>query len=205
MLCHDQERALISRLQSGDAEAVAEFAAAYGSKAYQLAFRHMRNREDAEEIAQDVLYKVYRKIGGFRGDSALSSWIYRITFNTIMSRLRTSKFSRPAEVYAEPLRKKSEGGRSRLPCAAADWSSLADDAYMRAQLRERLRSEIANLPPIYREPLVLRDLHGLSTEEASQRLRVNRQTFKSRLHRGRQFLRVKLADFSGGVWLRPAA
>lgn len=205
MLRHDQERALVSRLRAGDAAAVAEFAAAYGPKAYQLAFRHTRNREDAEEIAQDVLYKVYRKIGGFRGDSALSSWIYRITFNTIMSRLRTSKFSRPAEVSAEVFRVKSEGGRSLLPRAAADWSSLADDTYMRAELRARLGKAIGNLPPIYREPVLLRDIHGLSTEEASQRLRVNRQTFKSRLHRGRLFLRTKLADFSGGVWLRPAA
>ena len=55
---------------------------------FQLAFRYVRNHEDAEEVVQDVLLKVFRKIDAFRGDSALSSWIYRITFNTAMSRLR---------------------------------------------------------------------------------------------------------------------
>ena len=99
----DAELALIARLRSGDASAVDDLAAAYGPKIYQLALRYMKNREDAEEVAQDVLLKVYRKISAFRGDSALSSWIYRITFNAAMSRLRNSKFSRPAEVSAEDV------------------------------------------------------------------------------------------------------
>src|ERR1043166_5839145 len=82
---------LLARLQAGDEHAMAELAEAYGSKIYQLAFRYLRNREDAEEVTQDVLFKVYRKVGEFRGDAALSSWIYRITFNAAMSRLRTAK------------------------------------------------------------------------------------------------------------------
>ena len=65
------------------------------SKVYQLAFRYLRNREDAEEVAQDVLLKVYQKIDAFRGDAALSSWIYRITFNAAMSRLRQFKQNLP--------------------------------------------------------------------------------------------------------------
>ncbi len=65
---------------------------------FQLAFRYMRNHEDAEEVVQDVLLKVFRKIELFRGDSALSSWIYRITFNTAMSRLRRTRSTRLAEV-----------------------------------------------------------------------------------------------------------
>src|SRR3984893_4043438 len=85
---------LLSRLKAGDDRALGDLADAYGSKIYQLAFRYLRNKEDAEEITQDVLYKVYRKVGAFRGDAALSSWIYRITFNTAMSRLRTVKYQR---------------------------------------------------------------------------------------------------------------
>src|SRR5437764_4107949 len=88
------EAALLARLQDGDERAVAELAATYGTKIYQLAFRYLRNKEDAEEITQDVLYKVYRRIGDFRGDAALSSWIYRITFNAAMSRLRTARYQR---------------------------------------------------------------------------------------------------------------
>src|SRR5579862_9566525 len=85
---------LLARLQAGDDRALGDLAEAYGSKIYQLAFRYLRNKEDAEEIAQDVLFKVYRKVGSFRGDSALSSWIYRITFNAAMSRMRTAEFQK---------------------------------------------------------------------------------------------------------------
>src|SRR5215510_4865202 len=88
----DQE--LLERLKAGDESAIRDVAEAYGSKIYQLAFRYLRNKEDAEEVTQDVLYKVHRKIDAFRGDAALSSWIYRITFNAAMSRLRTVKYHR---------------------------------------------------------------------------------------------------------------
>src|SRR6202166_1105078 len=86
------EAALLALLQAGDERAVADLATEYGSKIYQLAFRYLRNKEDAEEIAQDVLFKVYRKADAFRGDSAFSSWIYRITFNAAMSRLRAAEY-----------------------------------------------------------------------------------------------------------------
>src|SRR6187397_1412278 len=94
------EQELIGRMQAGDSTAVSDLASTYGPRIQQLAFRYLKNWEDAEEVAQDVLLKVYRKIEAFRGDSALSSWIYRITFNTAMSRLRSAKFTRGAEVQA---------------------------------------------------------------------------------------------------------
>ncbi len=84
-------------MQAGDASAVADLSAVYGARIHQLAFRYMKNWEDAEEVTQDVLMKVFRKIDAFRGDAALSSWIYRITFNTAMSRLRTGRTGRAAE------------------------------------------------------------------------------------------------------------
>src|SRR4051795_5156293 len=96
-----EDRQLIARLHAGDESAVQELAERYSSRIFQLAMRHMKNREDAEEVTQDVLMKVYRKIGAFRGDSALSSWIYRITFNTAMSRLRTTKAARIADQERE--------------------------------------------------------------------------------------------------------
>src|SRR4051812_14732782 len=87
-----QDNALLERLQTGDEGALSDLSDAYRLKVYQLAFRHLRNKEDAEEVTQDVLYKVYRNIGAFRGDAALSSWIYRITFNAAMSRARTASY-----------------------------------------------------------------------------------------------------------------
>jgi len=89
------QQELLARLQAGDESALADLASTYGAKIQQLAFRYLRNKEDAEEVMQDVLYKVYRNVGAFRGDAALSSWIYRITFNAAMSRLRQFKQDLP--------------------------------------------------------------------------------------------------------------
>jgi RNA polymerase sigma-70 factor (ECF subfamily) len=167
--------------------------------------RHVKNREDAEEITQDVLMKVYRKIGAFRGDSALSSWIYRITFNTAMSRLRTDRAVRVADQERERLLAADDSGesRERTPRQQADWSSLPDEELLRLQLRGAIQNAIQELPEIYRAPVVLRDIQGLTTEEASSRLRVKDQTLKSRLHRGRLMLRDKLRAFAGGLTLHP--
>ena len=189
------EQELIGRMQAGDNTAVTELASTYGPRIHQLAFRYLKNWEDAEEVTQDVLMKVHRKIDAFRGDSALSSWIYRITFNTAMSRLRNGRFSRPHEVA------QADDSGERSAAEPADWSALADDQVMRGEMRTRLIDALTHLPQVYRIPVILRDIHGLSTEEASGVLRVKPQTLKSRLHRGRLILRQHLGEFAGGIAL----
>src|ERR1700694_4733749 len=138
---------LLSRLQSGDERALSDLAEAYGSKIYQLAFRYLRNKEDAEEITQDVLFKVYRKVGAFRGDSALSSWIYRITFNAAMSRLRTARYQRSQDEDRQAAAAAEEDGTitARTP-DVADWSDMADERVLRTQLRQRVFRAILALP-----------------------------------------------------------
>ena len=190
------ERELIGRMQAGDMSAVTDLSTTYGARIHQLAFRYMKNWEDAEEVTQDVLMKVFRKIDAFRGDAALSSWIYRITFNTAMSRLRTGRSSRAAEQQRPEMQGNAAGVLAQDP---ADWSSLADDHVLRREMREQLISALTTLPEVYRTPVVLRDIQGLSTEEASRILHVKPQTLKSRLHRGRLILRQALAEFAGGV------
>ena len=196
-----KEQELLERLQSGDEEALSELADAYGSKIYQLAFRYLRNKEDAEEITQDVLYKVYRNVGAFRGDSALSSWIYRITFNTAMSRVRTATYQRTQDEERYIQRIDESVTNPAAPREPADWSDMGDERVLRSQLRRRVFGAILALPAIYRAPVMLRDIQGMSTEEASAVLRVKDQTLKSRLHRGRLILRKQLADFAGGLSL----
>jgi RNA polymerase sigma-70 factor (ECF subfamily) len=197
------DRQLIRRLQAHEEAAARELTDRYGSKIFQLAMRHMRNREDAEEVTQDVLIKVCRKIDAFRGDSALSSWIYRITFNTAMSRLRSTRLERAAAKERDRVEAAERAfGERPAPRVTADWSNLPDDQLMRAQLREAVAAAIADLPEIYRAPVLLRDIQGLSTEEASSRLHVKDQTLKSRLHRGRLMLRERLQTFSSGLSMR---
>ncbi len=194
-----EDRQLVARLQARDESAVHELAERYGSRIYQLALRQMKNREDAEEVTQDVLMKVYRKIGAFRGDSALSSWVYRITFNTAMSRLRTSRLARAAQQHDR--NREDEDDTLRTVREPADWSHMPDEDLLRAQLRRAVVAAIQELPEIYRVPVVLRDIEGLSTEEASTRLHVKDQTLKSRLHRGRLMLRERLQAFTTGLTL----
>ena len=192
---------LLERLQQGDEQALVDLIDAYGAKIYQLAFRYLRNKEDAEEVAQDVLLKVHRKVGEFRGDSALSSWIYRITFNAAMSRLRSGSYQRAQEEQRLAAANDREDLDARPSHEPADSSELADEQVFKAQLRKRMFHAILALPAIYRAPVMLRDIQGLSTEEASAMLRVKDQTLKSRLHRGRLILRKQLADFAGGISL----
>ena len=192
------ERDLVGRMRAGDGSAVTDLASLYGPRIQQLAFRYLKNWEDAEEVSQDVLLKVYRKIDAFRGDSALSSWIYRITFNTAMSRLRTARSSRHVEV---PPAEILTGNDETVQAEPADWTGLADDQVMRAEMRKQLIGALVHLPEVYRTPVLLRDIHGLSTEEASAILHVKPQTLKSRLHRGRLILRKYLGEFAGGLEL----
>ena len=200
-----QDHQLVARLRSGEEQALQELAEQYGSRIFQLAIRHMKNREDAEEVTQDVLMKVYRKVGSFRGDSALSSWIYRVTFNTAMSRLRTNRLARAAADERDRLDAAAESrdgmSSQRHP---VDWSHMPDEELLRSQLRSAAANAIAELPEIYRVPVVLRDIQGLSTEEASSRLRVKDQTLKSRLHRGRLMLRQRLEAYRDGLTLHRA-
>ncbi len=200
------ERALVDQLRAGDGAAVSDLADRYSSKIFRLAFRYLKNHEDAEEITQDVLLKVYQKIDGFRGDAALSSWVYRITFNMAMSRLRRSKADMTAErldSLSTPIDPDVPGRspRDEVP----DWSSLADDQLLRAEMRRKLIGALRQLPLIYRIPVLLRDVQGFSTEEAAAVVRVKSQTLKSRLHRGRLVLRDQLEDFANGLAMRPNA
>jgi RNA polymerase sigma-70 factor (ECF subfamily) len=187
---------LVDRLKAHDQTAVADLSNSYGSKIYQLAFRYLKNREDAEEVAQDVLLKVSQKIDAFRGDAALSSWIYRITFNAAMSRLREFKQNLP-------LAPELQDNETSQPVKrdVVDWSPLADEEVLRGEMRKALVRALQAMPALYRTPVILRDVQGLSTEEASAVLHVKEQTLKSRLHRGRLMLREQLSTFAGGLQL----
>lgn len=188
---------LLERLKARDASAVTDLSVSYGAKIYQLAFRYLKNREDAEEVTQDVLLKVYQKIDAFRGDAALSSWIYRITFNTAMSRLREFKQNLPSA----PETVLDAEGKQPVKREVVDWSPLADEETFRTEMRGVLVRALKELPVLYRAPVLLRDVQGLSTEEASAVLQVKEQTLKSRLHRGRLMLREQLSGFAGGLSL----
>lgn len=188
-----QEQDFIRRLKARDEAALEELMAQYETKVFGLVLRMTGSRQDAEEILQDVFLTVFQKIDGFRGDSKLSSWIYRVATNTALMKLRKrSKFQEiPLEEELGP--KMTEEGMIAEP--VVDWSKLPDEELARKELLQRIDEALACLPPDYRSVFVLRDIEGLSAEETSQILKISIMALKSRLHRTRLFLRKELADY----------
>ncbi|MBI1992219.1 MAG: sigma-70 family RNA polymerase sigma factor [Candidatus Omnitrophica bacterium] len=187
------EQQLIGRLKAKDESALDLLMAAYGGKVYGLSLRLTSNHHDAEEVCQDVFLAVFEKIDGFRGDAKLSSWVYRITANAALMKLR----KRP-KIKALPLEEElgpamTEEGMIAEP--VVDWSRLPSDELERKELTARLAQAVELLPPEYRAVFVLRDIEGLPAEEASQVLEISVAALKSRLHRARLFLRKQLADY----------
>jgi RNA polymerase sigma-70 factor (ECF subfamily) len=121
-----------------------------------------------------------------------------------MSRLRQHKGERAAEQERErsiAALEASDEGVQRKAADPADWSHMPDEELLRFELRRAVELAVNELPEIYREPVILRDFEGLTTEEASTRLKVKDQTLKSRLHRGRLLLRERLEAFASGLTL----
>jgi RNA polymerase sigma-70 factor (ECF subfamily) len=141
-------------------------------KVYSTAYRMVGNRADAEDLTQDVFVKVYKKIKGFRGDSAVSTWIYRITMNTCLDFLRKNRRRQavPIDQCPEP-----QSGSSKL--------------------MKLIEGTVATLPQGYRRVFVLHDIQGLKHCEIAEVLGITEGASKSQLHRARAQLRQKLGPY----------
>ena len=188
--------ALVDSFKAGDISAFEEIVSRYEAKVMNLSLRFTRNQEDAEEVLQDVFTTVYRKIDGFRGKSAFSSWLYRIVVNAAFMKLRKKKQNQA--ISMEDL-----APAVKQYCIERDdaaWPHSHNVAVTR-ELQEVLQKAIDRLPDQYRAVFVLRDVDGLSNQETGQILDLSIPAVKSRLHRSRIMLRKKLQryyeDFTG--------
>lgn len=183
------DRALIEALLRGDADAVEALVDRYGGWIHRVALRLLDDPRDAEEVTQDVLMTVVRKIGGFRREAAFSSWLYRVAANAAYERLRSRRAR--AEVSLEPLLPVfDEEGRHASP--VVDWSGRLEDPAETQETRSALERGIARLSAEDRVALTLRDIEGLTNEEVAETLGLSVPALKSRLHRARLFLRREL-------------
>jgi len=188
----DRDRDLVEGLRRHEATAAERLVTTYGDRAYRLARGITGNGEDAEEVVQDVLWTVVRKIDTFRGESAFGSWLYRIVANAAYQKVR-GRQSRRAEVSLDDvLPLFDERGQHVAPMA--DWSSRVDDHAVQIDLRMALTSAIDKLPADYRTAVLLRDVEGLSHLQIAEVLSLSVPTVKSRVHRARLFLRKELGD-----------
>ena len=150
---------------------------------YNVALKMMGRPEDAEEVAQDALLSAYRAYGRFRGDSKITTWLYRITVNAALMRLRKEKKERSL----------TRTGLEDVDIP--DWSDTPDRFASNSELGDRLREGIEMLPEDFRAAVILRDVEGLSNAEAAAVLDITVSSFKSRLHRGRILLRKHLEEY----------
>jgi RNA polymerase sigma-70 factor (ECF subfamily) len=176
---------LASALLSGDESVFSEFVQVFHARLANYTFLMCGQREDAEEVAQETLLKVFESIDQLHDPAKLKAWVFRIARNECFMKRRKSVFAPQHELSLEdltPLRQ------------IADWNALPDDLVLNAELREMLTRSIRDLPESYRSVVLLRDVEGLSTEETADILEISTDLVKTRLHRGRLALRQALGE-----------
>lgn len=186
----DRDAALVEQLRREDAGAAEALVGAYGDRVYRLALRITGNVSDAEEVVQDALWTVVRKIDTFRGDSAFGSWLYRIAANAAYQKVRGRR--RRTEVPLDDVLP-SFHDDGQHAASIVDWSPTVDDPSRQADLRFVLTAAIDALPEDYRAAVVLRDVEEFSIAEVAEMLGLSVANAKTRVHRARLFLRQRLA------------
>jgi RNA polymerase sigma-70 factor (ECF subfamily) len=194
-----EEAALIAELRAGSEEAFAWLIARYHQPIYSLLARTVQNRGDAADLTQEVFVKIFRGVGSFHGESSLRTWIYRIALREASNQRRWWMRHKQQEV---PIEQEITDGQCSTPIRLkemlVDPSESPYDAAVHAENRARVEVALAKVPEPYRTTLILRDIEGFVYEEVAEMQGVNLGTVKSRLVRGRAFLRTHLtAEFGG--------
>jgi RNA polymerase sigma-70 factor (ECF subfamily) len=196
---HDKrvDRDLLKRLREADADAVERLVNTYGARAYRLAVRITGSEADAEEVVQDALWTVVRRVEMFRGDAALGTWIYRITANAAYDKLRR-RGRRQREVSWDDLPPAFDDEERHLQ-PVDDSSEKGGDPAVQTELRAVLTAAIDELRAESRKVFVLHDMEGMSNPDIAATLGLTVSAVKSQVHRARLFLRRRLRDYLGEI------
>jgi RNA polymerase sigma-70 factor (ECF subfamily) len=179
------ESILVTRLKAGDPDAFEELVRTAGGRLLAVARRFLRDEEAARDAVQETFLSAFRAIQTFDGHSQLSTWLHRIVVNASLMRLRSRQ--RRGEQSLEPLLPTfSEDGQHAE--AVMSWTECPERTLEQKELRAIVRAGIGELPDSYRAVLVMRDIEGLSTQEAADLIGISENALKLRLHRARQAL-----------------
>ena len=159
------ERQLVLRAKEGHHDAFTVLVQRYMRQAYNIAFGFVNDHDDAEDVAQESFVRIYRSLGGFRGDAEFSTWLYRIVTNLSLNRLRQNRHSAKREVR-------------EIDCPGG--GPPPDNSEMHALIERALH----DLPTLQRATVILRHLNDLSTRQVSEILQCSEGTVKTHLHRG---------------------
>lgn len=182
--------ALVARAKAGDTAAFEQLVRQYDRQIYRTALHITQNREDAEDITQDVFFKAYQKLEQFQGNSKFSTWLVRIAVNESLMRLRRRKTSRTVSMDQDV-----ETEEGAIPRDFAEWRPNPEQSFSQSELGDILQKTIAGLPPGFRTVFTLRDIENLSTEETAEALGLSVPAVKSRLLRARLQLRERLSRY----------
>ena len=191
----DSDAILVERALDNDLAAFEQLVARYQNKITAFAARMLNDRDEAEDVAQEAFIKAYRSLEGFRGASSFSTWLYRIVTNLCIDRARARK-RRPQQAYSldEPFDRDEKGGRE-LP----DFSSEPGKEVERDELRQQVRTTVAEMPEKLRQVLIMCDIQGMPYEQIAQVLDCPIGTVKSRLFHARADLARRLKPYMRGV------
>ncbi|MCX7929340.1 MAG: sigma-70 family RNA polymerase sigma factor [Chlorobi bacterium] len=187
------ERELIERAQTGDESAFTELYKRYRGTVFNFSYNVCHNKDYAEEVVQDTFVNVFRKLHQYDGRSKFSTWLYSIVVNNCQMHNRRTKLEE-ATVSLEQLGISDSNEDLHYDPPSSD-DLRPDTIVATAELEAALHNALQKLPLDYRLPYILRELEGLSNEEAANVLGLSISAFKSRLHRARAFVRTALRDF----------
>lgn len=177
---------LVRKSKEGDERAFGELISRYESKVYSLALKMVRNPEDAEDVLQDTFLRAYRGIKSFQGASTFSTWVYRITANSALMRLRKKQL---------PTVSIEDADERETPVNIADWTPGPVEQLLNRELQQVMDEAIQALPPEFRQVFVLRDIEEMSNAEVADILDLSVAAVKSRLHRARLKVRNRIAGY----------
>lgn len=189
----EEDRRFLAALQRRDERAFNRLVLLYQDRVYQVIYRLLGSREEARDVAQDVFVTVFQRIGSYRGEGKLSTWIYRVAANQAKNRIKylARRHDRQRDSYEELLVPPSNGRLS------ADMPR-PDQEVDGWRLERFLQRALGDLDPDQRAVVVLRDVEGLAYEEIAEVVDASLGTVKSRLHRGRERLKMALQRWMAG-------
>lgn len=178
------ETMLVERSQAGDRAAFEELVRRYADRLYAVVLRFVADADEAEEVTQEAFLRAWRSIDRFQRRSQFFTWLYRIGINEAKRRAeRRPAAGTVTSIEESPIED------------APDWSEAPEFRAEQTDLRRMLEEAIRGLPVEYRAPLILRDVEGLSTQEAAEVMQLGEAAFKSRLHRARLAVREAIDDY----------
>jgi RNA polymerase sigma-70 factor (ECF subfamily) len=191
----EAEVELARQLIAGEPEAFDRFVEHFRAKVFHYSWLMCRNREDAEEVAQETLLKVFENFDRLHEPGRVRPWVFRIAKNACLMKRRKSVFAPSQELSLDDFLPQMDYKGGHVKLQIADWSGLPDDLLLQSEMKQVIDRAISALPENYRSVILLRDMEELSVLETAQTLDLTEDVVKTRLHRARLAVRQKLDEY----------